>query len=333
MAKLGTRGNYWILSWTDEAGKRHRDSLGRIDALPKRDAEACLRIKRYELSTGARLLNAHRRPAPRFDTWLTDYLLWHRMEYPSSHYRIQQIALDHLKPEFGLLPLNLITPAQVEQYKSKRRFLVKGSTVTKELRVLQAIINRAVDTKVISENPVSIVKAPPSLDSKPHRYYETAELERLYVVSGKRAAWWRLMANTGVRRSEALMLRWLWVTDSTIRILSAEDERTKSGKWRPIPRSDGATIALAALAGEGTHVLPRIQPESLSRAFSKDAAKAGLDGSLHTLRHTYICHLLLANVPIRTVQLYAGHANIATTEKYAYQVLRQDPAGAVRMSL
>jgi integrase len=38
-------------------------------------------------------------------------------------------------------------------------------------------------------------------------------------------------------------------------------------------------------------------------------------------------------VPIRTVQLHAGHASIATTEKYAYQVLRQDPEAALRLAI
>jgi site-specific recombinase XerD len=73
--------------------------------------------------------------------------------------------------------------------------------------------------------------------------------------------------------------------------------------------------------------------QSLSRHCANDLAKAGLDGSLHCLRHTYICHLLLAGVPIRTVQLYAGHAKISTTEIYAYQVLREDPQSALRLSL
>ena len=64
-----------------------------------------------------------------------------------------------------------------------------------------------------------------------------------------------------------------------------------------------------------------------------DITRADLPGSLHSLRHTYICHLLLALVPIRTVQLHAGHASIATTEKYAYQVLRQDPEAALRLAI
>ncbi|MDO8595785.1 MAG: tyrosine-type recombinase/integrase, partial [Sulfuricaulis sp.] len=237
-------------------------------------------------------------------------------------------------------------PAEVEQFKTERRFLAKASTVGKELRVLQAILNRAVALKVITDNPISIVRAPKLLDSKPHRFYEAAELVQLYAAAGARAWIWKLLANTGLRRGEALMLRWLWITDpclpclpagtaagkGTVRVLSAEDERTKSGKWRELPLSDGAREALAGRTRD-IHVLPRMAPESLSRAFHVDAGRAGLDGSLHNLRHTYISHLVRAGVALRTVQLYAGHAHYSTTEGYAYLSPGAAPEQALKLAI
>lgn len=332
MATLTVRNGYWQLNFT-EAGKRKHLSLGPVSAVPKRDAEAVLRAKEYELSTGARILNAHKRPAPRFDDFVAGYKLWHQTEYPDSTYRVAQIIDDHLTPAFGATPLNLLTVAAVEGFKTARRFKVRASTVAKELRVLQAVLNRAVALKVVSENPVSIVQPPRQVDSKPHHYYTLEELALLYQASSYGPIW-RLMANTGLRRGEALSLRWLWITDD-IRIQSTGEERTKSGEWRKIPKSDGAGIALAAIdrPEKAIHVLPRIAPESLSRAFARDAVTAGLKGSLHSLRHTYVCQLLLAGENIRTVQLYAGHAHISTTEKYAYQVLHQHSDKALRLSI
>lgn len=339
MAKISTRGSYHILAWsgpdTDpRTGKarRHRQSLGKVGSIPKRDLDAILKAKEYELSTGARILNVHRRPAPRFDAFAREYLIWHRGEYPDSHFRVEQIVTDHLIPEFGLTELNRLTVRQVEDWKTARRFRVQPSTVTKELRVLQAIINRAVALKVIADNPVSIVKAPQNLESKPHRWYSTEELADLYSKSTYGAIW-RLMANTGLRRGEALLLRWNWITPERVRILSTGEERTKDGEWRDIPYTEGVRLALQGIKQSGDYVLPRIAPESLSRAFNRDAKAAGLSGSLHTLRHTYICHMLLAGVPVRTVQLYAGHASITTTEIYAYQVLGKHPSEAVQLAI
>jgi integrase len=77
--------------------------------------------------------------------------------------------------------------------------------------------------------------------------------------------------------------------------------------------------ALKAVRVEGGYVLPRMTLPSLSRAFVRDAQRARLGGSLHSLRHTYISHLVRdTEVPMRTVQLYAGHAHISTTEGYLY---------------
>lgn len=334
MATLTRRNGYWQLNWTDpETSKRRHDSLGLISAVPERDANAILKAKQYELSYGAKLLNAHRRPAPRFDHFAAEYKFWHQAEYPDSTFRVAQIIDDHLIPTFGPTPLNLLTVKSVEDFKTRRRFKIRASSVTKELRVLMAVINRAVALKVIPENPVSIVKPPQQLDSKPHHWYTLEQLAKLYAASAYGPVW-KLLANTGLRRGEAQALRWMWITDH-IRIQSTGEERTKSGDWRKIPKSDGATAALTAIAHEedAIYVLPRITPQSFSRAFARDAKRAKVGGSLHSLRHTFICQLLLAGENIRTVQLYAGHAHIATTEKYAYQVLHQHSDKVLRLSI
>lgn len=70
-----------------------------------------------------------------------------------------------------------------------------------------------------------------------------------------------------------------------------------------------------------------------SRAFARDAKAAKINGSLHTLRHSYISHLVRAGVAPRTVQLYAGHAHLATTEKYLYLAPGITPTQALRLAL
>lgn len=332
MATQYERNGYVYLSWTDpDTKKRKYQSIAKVGLLSKRELADILKAKEYELSTGARILNAHKRPVHTFRDFVIDYLRWHAVEYPDSHFRVDQICTDHLlKASFAGKPMNLITIEEVENYKTSRRFKVRGSTVEKELRTLKAILNRAVSLKVLSDNPVSIVQPPKKLDSKPHHYYTIEELETLYQQSDYGPIW-RFMANTGLRRGESLHLRREWITDA-VRIQSTGEDRTKSGQWRKVPLTDGARAALKEIP-DGNYLLPRMAHESLSRAFSRDARRANLGGSLHSLRHTYICHLLLAGVPIRTVQLYAGHAHVSTTERYAYQVLKTDPEAATRLAI
>jgi len=59
---------------------------------------------------------------------------------------------------------------------------------------------------------------------------------------------------------------------------------------------------------------------AIQKAFKRCAARAGLSPhySMHSLRHTYACHLYKASGwNLRLVQKQLGHASIATTQVYA----------------
>jgi integrase len=334
MATLRKLDGAWVIDWREANGKRHRDTLGRVGELPEREARRILKQRQLELSAGFQILNPP--GGPTLQQFSSDYLKWHAAEYPASHQRIEQIVHDYLLPEFGFTPLDAIQPRAVEMWKHKRMApdeegAAKPQTVTKELRTLKAIINKAVQWGEITKSPILSVNAPRSLDSSPPRFYTVAELKLLYAachaeVNGGagpqpvplHAAMWRLYANTGMRRMEGLMLRRAWVGREALKILSTDEERTKSGKWREIPLTDGALESLSELPKDGQYVLPRMTPPSLSRSCANDAYRAGLDGGLHTLRHTYISHMVMAGVPIRTVQKLAGHSAVHVTEKYAH---------------
>ncbi len=83
-----------------------------------------------------------------------------------------------------------------------------------------------------------------------------------------------------------------------------------------MPLNPGSTAALDALRGGKPYVLPEVEATSLSRAFARTAERAGCPAGIHALRHTYCAHLVQAGVPLRTVQVLAGHASYATTERH-----------------
>ncbi len=301
------------LQWTDKEGKRHKQNLGRSSVITEREAKLAVKKKEVELQTGIVFFSG----VPTLLEFSFEYLDWHSREFPSSHERVRQIVEDHLIPEFGHLPLDYIKGKVVEDYKHKRRDKVKTETVVKELRTLKALLNRAFEWDILKDRPKTFGE-PKSLDSKPPLFYTSKQLSAIYEADPNYRYVWQLFANTGLRRSEGAQLRTTEIHRNFIRVLSTEDERTKSAKWRDVPLTSNGKKALKKIDGEDGYVLPRMRKESLSRAAIRAAKKADLPGGLHTFRHTYCSHLVMAGVPLRTVQTLAGHAHYSTTEKYAH---------------
>lgn len=309
MATIYRRGRAWYLQW-NEGGRQHRRSLG---AVSRTDAERSKTVKEAELATGARLLSS----APTLNEYAGAYVQWYAYEYPASLSRTEYALNTHLLPELGHLPLDQIGPTPVEFFKAKRLAKAKSATVAKEIRILKAMLARAVEWQILDDHPCRHVKAPKSDDSRPPRWYTREELEAIYKASPKRAARWKLMVNTGLRRGEALMARRSWIRDGRMYILSETGARTKSGRWRDVPLTPSALAALEELPGTD-YILPRMRPESLSNGFRYTLKEAGLDGTLHCLRHTFCAHLVMAGHSLRTVQILAGHSSHAVTEQYAH---------------
>lgn len=338
MARLRKRGppedpeRYLELIWTDSAGKSRTESLGRASEITKKDAELIRRTREREVLLAKHGVIAP--VAPTFKQWSETYLRWHKAEYPDSHFRVQQIVEDHLATHFDHHRLDAITEDDIEDLKTVWRVAkFKDHTVTKMLRTTSAIFNRAVAKKIIAANPAALVVPPQILDAKPHVWYDADAMQKLYAECKKdwHASAWKLFANTGMRRGEGAQQRRCWVGSDGMKIVSTGEERTKSGEWRDVPLFTGAREAvelLDDLLGKGRdHLFPEVNLVSLSRAAARCIDRAKLPGSLHTLRHTFICNLAKdPTVPIRSIQRWAGHATIATTEKYMY--LRSDAGGA-----
>jgi len=312
VASLEKRNGAYRLVWR-EGGKKKSKPLGKIT---KREAEVERTRKEAEIHGLA--VPAVSPLVPTFGEFLRGYLSWHEQEYPDSHWRIKLACEKHLAPRFGHLALNGITAERVEQFKVSRRKEVAVETVNKELRTLHAVVNRAVALGVITANPFRVVGQIKVVESEPHNFYTHDQLRLLYGVDPEHAPVWKLMVNTGMRRGEAMALKWCNVLSDRVRIVSTSQARTKSGKWRDVPLSPGASEALAQLCRSGEYVLPRMTGESLSRAFAKAAKRAGLCGSLHDLRHTFCSQLVMQGVALRTVQVLAGHSSFKTTEGYAH---------------
>lgn len=319
---------YWrngvaYLNWR-EGGQRHRPSIGRVS---EREAEEVRAAKEAELRHGVKILA--RLPLVRI--YLEWYLDWYEAEHPTTAGKARS-EMKRFIAQFGHRPIDTIRPMEIEGYKRQRLVTDKAApeTVGKEIRRLQAAFNRGVEWKELDVNPLEVVKAPRGVRSVAVRFYDRQAMRRLYRANPARAPLWMFLAHTGLRRGEVVALGKAAAVSGRLHIESVPDEtgagRTKSGKWREVPLNRYARWALRRLPDP----IVSVHQDTVSDWFAKDAAKAGIGGSLHRLRHTFCAHMVIAGVPLRRVQILAGHADYATTEKYYAHLTPEGDDGAVR---
>lgn len=318
MATVYKRGKTYWIKWYED-GKPTYESLKTQD---KKEAMIAKAAKELELRTGVTVAQANVTVAE----FAEQYLLWHSGEYPWAAREMRYYFDSIVIPEFGKMRLASIDPQKVELWKHRRlgsighrsKRPVSRTTVNTELKKLKALINKAVEWGVIQRNTIQSVRTLQRLDARPRSYFTTEQLQDIYAADDRSAAMWQLLANTGMRVGEAMNLKWGDVDASRIRVISTKEFHTKTRQWRDIPISPGAAAALERLRSNHEYVLPRMCKMTLRTRFKKACEKAGVVGTPHELRHTFISHLVMQGVPIRTVQVLAGHKTISVTEQYAH---------------
>ncbi len=220
--------------------------------------------------------------------------------------------------------------------------LVSAATVNKEVIKLAQVLDMAVESGAIPANPAREVKPVKDGRGRLPRALSKKEITALLKAAGQFPDLlgglvkpiMQVYLYTGMRREELLMLlrEDVNLARRTIVIQGAVDAvDDESEQWTPKtrqPRVIGINQellpVLKALPRSGRYLLggdaPLCVPDSMSRLFRKIRDKAELPASitLHSLRHTYITHLLESGVSLRRVQYLAGHARISTTERYIH---------------
>ena len=142
-------------------------------------------------------------------------------------------------------------------------------------------------------------------------------------------ALFELIYSCGLRISEAAGLTFdsLFLKERVIRVVG------KRRKERIVPFGEDAArwlslyldTARPALAkGRRSdrvflnHLGKGISRKGVWKRFSKVRNLSGVDGKVHTLRHSFATHLLAGGADLRTVQELLGHSDIATTQIYTH---------------
>jgi len=297
-------------------GKRIVESLGNVS---KHRAELIAAERKMAIAEGRHVSIKEYKKVMFYDI-CEEFLSWSRLHKKSYKRDIQLI--NNLKRFFGNIPLHAITRQRAENYQSWRVQQVSKATTNREIAALKRIWNRAVEQRKAAVNPISKIKMFP--EPRTIRFFTESELEKLITHAPDNLRPFIIVAVlTGMREGELRTLKWKNV-NFDFGLLRLED--SKSGKPREIPMSDTVKKVLwelrKASQGKKDYVFlnERGQPYRKIR-IDKTLKQIGIkDANLHTLRHTAATNLIKANINLKVIQSLLGHADIATTMRYAHLV-------------
>lgn len=309
----------------------------------RREADAILSAWRLEAATGGLTARSKQTVDEIAEEWLD--LARPRLRPKTAADYERSVAL--IKVAFKAEQVQGITPIRVQrQYRAWAQAGVGARSIELAHLRLRQILDLAVKWKVIRDNPARAVD-PPKAQRRARGVWTEEEARQFLQATADRRfhLLWSLLLATGLRRGEALGLRWvdldLDADAPCVRVrqtVELVDGHVRIGE----PKSDAAkrTIdifdeLLPSLIEERvrahdrhrfdrvardfdlvfcTHDGKPLWPDNVLRAFYQDIALAGVPRiTLHDLRRTFATIASSKGVPIRELAAILGHAKPSVT--------------------
>ena len=285
----------------------YKDAAGKTR---RRSVNGDIRAARNELALARsrRVRQEHEPADPRMTlaTVITRYEAAHAGDRPSTR-SVRRSAFKRIIPALGDKRIVAITRADVRKFVSDEVAEgLKANTIRSHYSVLRAAFNfAATDLDILVPFPrLKPGDLPdPAEDQREHRVLSDEELSRvLSSCSGRSRLFFRTLAETGCRCSEALGLTPERVGDGVIKF---ERQMARDGSLRPLKtRQSKRTIEIALplsaelrLAGDKVRVFPRLSHREIERQWAAALQHAGLEDPQpvpHDLRHTHASRLIAA---------------------------------------
>jgi integrase len=266
---------------------------------------------------------------------------------PRTHELYDYIAHKHLIPAFGNVPLCQLKPQRIQSlYADKLTEGLSARTVQLQHVCLHKALDNAVRIGLIPRNPCDSVDQP-RIERRAMKTMTEDNITQFLNEARKTDyyALFFLLLFTGMRRGEALSLRWgdIDLKGAQLSInrnmqcikgkISYKSPKTASSRRR-LDLSPNTCVVLG-LHKEKKEAIrkelngPKLKdgdlvfchtddspylPDGITHAWMRLAARCGIpDIRLHDSRHTHATLLLKAGVNVKVIQERLGHANFSTT--------------------
>ena len=258
---------------------------------------------------------------PQFADFAQEFMRRHGRRWKPSTRKGNRHLIDrYLVPFFGTMPVAGIARADVQRWFDSMS--ATPGNANRALPVLSVMMRQAElwDFRPQGSNPCRNMRRYKTTPRE--RFLSVDELKRLGFVldhaeDTQAAAAIRLLLFTGARSSEITGLQWNWIR-STRAVLPDSKTGPKAIQLPPPARA-----VLGGLPRNGRFVFPNKAGTGpmtdLGLRWYKLRGLAGLDGvRIHDCRHTFASHAVMSGLDLYTVGRLLGHADVASTERYAH---------------
>ncbi|MCT4656014.1 MAG: site-specific integrase [Cohaesibacter sp.] len=343
----------YFVYYRTASGQQRRPSIGKHGALTVDQARQIARKMLAEVALGKDVsaIKQSNRKAETVEALAKRYIT----DYAEIHKKPRSIATDkanienHVVPLIGTMKVQDVSRADIEKLKldiregktarklpakPRGRRLVRGGEgiANRVLALLSKMFACAVDWELRKDNPVQGIKK--FKENKKDRFLSEVEIASLLKALDQAddkveelpsaTAGIRLLLFTGLRVSEIVNLDWQHV-DLIQGTIFLSDSKTGS---RLVPLNSLALDVLKQL-GDGKKrglVLESSvegRPIALTRPWYRIRQSAEIDGTatLHSLRHTFASHSVMAGQSLSQAGSLLGHKSAQTTMRYAHHLL------------
>ena len=262
------------------------------------------------------------------DKWFNTYVMTNNK--PSEQLNKRMAIKNHLKPFFGKMDIDKITPLNIEEFKAKKQAEGKcNKSINNYLGMLGKCLNCAEEWDLIDKAPrIKPLKVPP----QKFRFFTEEKYNQILEEAKKIDEEFYEMVlftlRTGVRVGELKALKWEDIDfknkNVTIKrsIVNGIIGSPKSNKIRTIPLAQDILEVLKAkkqTPNDSDLFNPQKSRFSLNRALNRVCKKLSFGvSSWHDLRHTFASKLSNNGVPLQVIQALLGHSDLKMTQRYAH---------------
>jgi site-specific recombinase XerD len=221
-----------------------------------------------------------------------------------------------------------ITIFDLQAYETDKLMSKANTSRARAIASIKSLYKRLRQSGLIDVNPAEFLRMPKITETLAERYLTPEQVDSIIAQakSERDRIMMSLMYFTGMRVSEVVSLTWNKVQSTPMGATLAV--KGKGDKTRYIHIDEEMMRELKALdtrggvgccfpSGKTGDCMTTTQAQRIVVAA---AEKAGIDASPHFFRHAHASHLFNAGVQGPEIRDELGHANIATTNKYAHSV-------------